>query len=68
VLAGRVAATFASRVPAAAYELRLTPKDELEWIEHGTQGDVVYNAEPGTSGWRRFSVGFMSLLPIDWLL
>jgi cardiolipin synthase C len=63
-----VAAAFNNAVPAAAYEVQLTPKDELQWTEHAEQGDVVYHTEPGTSGWRRFSVGFLSLLPIDWLL
>ena len=68
VLAGRLANAFDDRVPAVAYEVQLTPQDELQWVERQPQGEVVYHTEPGTSGWRRFSVDVMSLLPIDWLL
>ncbi len=67
-LAGRVAAAFKGKFPAAAYAVHLSAKGELEWTERTSEGDVVHHTEPGTSGWRRFSVGFMSLLPIDWLL
>jgi cardiolipin synthase C len=68
VLAGRVAAAFDAKIPAAAYAVHLTPEDKLEWVERGAQGDIVHHSEPNSSGWRRFSVGFLSLLPIDWLL
>jgi putative cardiolipin synthase len=67
-LAGRVAAAFNDKVPAAAYAVHLSSKGELEWTERTATGEVVYGTEPGTSAWRRFSVGFLSLLPIDWLL
>ena len=68
VLAGRMDAAFDAKVPAAAYQVRLTPQGELEWVERVEHGEVVHHTEPGTSGWRRFSVGFLSVLPIDWLL
>jgi putative cardiolipin synthase len=68
VLAGRVVQSFVDRIPAAAYEVQLTPKGELQWIERRAQGEVVYHTDPGTSGWRRFSVAVMSLFPVDWLL
>lgn len=67
-LAGRVTTAFDSAVPSVAYEVQLTSSGELEWVEHAGEGEIVYHTEPGTTGWRRFSVGFMSLLPIDWLL
>ena len=67
-LAGRVASAFKDTVPAAAYEVHISPKGELEWTERTEEGEVTYQTEPGTSAWRRFSVGFLSLLPIDWLL
>jgi putative cardiolipin synthase len=67
-LAGRVAAAFADTVPAAAYRVHLSPKGELEWTERTAEGEASYQTEPGASAWRRFSVGFLSLLPIDWLL
>jgi putative cardiolipin synthase len=67
-LAARVSTAFRGRIPAAAYEVQLTPNGELEWTERTASGEIVHRKEPGTSGWRRFSVGFLSLLPIDWLL
>jgi len=68
VLTGRVTVAFNDKVPDAAYAVHLTANGELEWTERTDEGEVVYRTEPGTSGWRRFSVGFMSMLPIDWLL
>lgn len=68
VLAGRVVAAFDNSIPFSAYEVQLTPGGELQWLERSKEGEVTYKTEPGTSGWRRFSVAVMSLLPIDWLL
>jgi putative cardiolipin synthase len=68
VLAGRVARAFDDRIPTEAYEVELTPAGKLQWVERQAEKKTVYNTEPGTSGWRRFCVAVMSLLPIDWLL
>ncbi len=68
VLAGRVSRAFDDRIPTQAYEVQLTPQGELQWVERQAQGETVYHTEPGTSGWRRFCVKIISLLPIDWLL
>ncbi len=68
VLAGRVARAFDDKIPGQAYEVQLTPKGELQWIERRPEGQIVHTTEPGTSGWRRFCVAVISLLPIDWLL
>lgn len=68
VLAGRVSRAFDDRIPAQAYEVELTPRGELQWVERQAQSETVYHKEPGTSGWRRFCVKVMSFLPIDWLL
>ena len=46
-----------------AYELRLAG-ERLEWID----GEARYTSEPGTGWLRRAWVGFLSLLPIEWLL
>jgi putative cardiolipin synthase len=67
-LAGRLSALFREEVPEAAYAVHLTAKGELEWTERTDEGEITYHTEPNTSGWRRFSVGFLSVLPIDWLL
>ena len=48
-----------------AYEVRLSPDGRsLEWIE----GDVRHTSEPGVGWLRRTWVGFLSILPIEWLL
>ena len=51
----------------SAYEVRLKD-DGLEWVERTEQGEVRYDEEPKTGFWKRFGVGFMSILPIEWLL
>ncbi len=51
-----------------AYELRLTPAGDIEWIEHDPAGDKHYDTDPQTTAFKRAAVWFMSLLPIDWLL
>jgi putative cardiolipin synthase len=68
-LAGRLADGFDDVVPKAAYEVRFAPGgEELEWVERTPAGDKVYATEPETGALRRGWVGFLTLLPIDWLL
>jgi len=68
-LAGRLSRFFDERIPQAAYEVR--PRSEgacVEWIERTPQGEVRHANEPGTGLLRRAWLGFLQLLPIDWLL
>jgi putative cardiolipin synthase len=52
-----------------AYEVRLAADGRsLEWVERTAQGEVRYGTEPKTGWFKRFSVKFMSWLPIEWLL
>jgi len=67
-LAERIAAAFDGRIPAEAYEVRLSTDGKLYWIERHGDKLLRYDVEPGTSFLQRASVSFMSLLPIDWLL
>lgn len=67
-LAGRISAAFDQRVPAEAYEVRLSPERKLYWLERRGSSVVRHNVEPGTSMGQRAGVWFLSLLPIDWLL
>jgi putative cardiolipin synthase len=68
-LAGRLAGMFESEVPMYAYEVRLTEDGRnLEWIGRGQSDEKRYDTEPGIGLLRRAWVGFLSLLPIDWLL
>ena len=67
-LASRMAAAFDDKIPANAYELRLADDGELEWIERTPQGEQRYRHDPGAGPIKRFTVGLLSLLPIEWLL
>ena len=68
-LAGAVSSWLDRSVDSAAYEVILARNGHgLEWIERTDQGAVYYSTEPRTGFWKRFGVGLMSLLPIEWLL
>ena len=67
-LAGRLSALFDGALGDAAYELRLTPAGEIEWVERTAAGEVRHATTPETGVLRRMWVGFLALLPIEWLL
>lgn len=67
-LAQRIATAFDQRIPAEAYEVRLSDTGQLYWIERRAGKVVRHDVEPGTSALLRAGVSFMSILPIDWLL
>ena len=67
-LAGRIRDAFEQRIPQAAYEVRLSDKGDLYWIERRGGELVRRDIEPGTSVWERNVVRFLSLFDIDWLL
>jgi putative cardiolipin synthase len=53
-------------LPAATYEVFLDDRQRLRWKTLDDVGkEVIFTKEPETSGWTRFKVWFMSLLPID---
>lgn len=64
-LALAIAAAFDDRIPAAAYEVRLSETGKLVWVERSGGGEVVHDSEPGAGFWRRLWVGFLSILPIE---
>jgi putative cardiolipin synthase len=67
--ASRLARQFDDEIPRKAYEVRLTADgSELEWIERTPQGELRHATEPEAGLWRRILVGFLSLLPVEWLL
>ncbi len=67
-MAQRLRAFFDTELPLLAYEVRLNGDSSLQWIERTADGEKVHDKEPGTSAWRRAAVGFLSILPIEWLL
>lgn len=68
-LAHRIDAAFNDRIPADAYEVRLSDTGQLYWwIERLKGKQVRHDTEPGTNFWQRAGVWIMSMLPIEWLL
>lgn len=67
-LAGRISKAFEQRIPAQAYEVRLSADRQLYWQERRGNTTVRHDVEPGTTFAQRAAVWFMSLLPVDWLL
>jgi putative cardiolipin synthase len=66
-LAQTISGTLDQELARSAYEVILKG-DGLEWIERTDQGETRYDKEPKTGFWKRFGVGFMSILPIEWML
>jgi putative cardiolipin synthase len=68
--AKQLADAFDTEVPDIAYQVRIAPDGvNLQWVERTPSGaTVVYDVDPETSAWQRLQVGFLSGLPIDWLL
>ncbi|HEX4779862.1 MAG TPA: phospholipase D family protein [Usitatibacter sp.] len=68
-LAARLSEALDARLAQAAYELRLTPSGAIAWVERTPEGaEVLHEDEPDTTMLKRAWIGFLSWLPIDWLL
>jgi cardiolipin synthase C len=67
-LARELAADFDAEAPKTAYQVRLSPDGDLEWIEQTAGGEQRYHTEPETSWLLRRQVDFLSILPIESLL
>lgn len=59
---------FDTSIPANSYEVLLTESGKLQWLEQRNGQQVRHDTEPHTSFWKRTSVSFMSILPIEWML
>jgi putative cardiolipin synthase len=68
-LAEMLARAFDERIARDQYEVRLTDDGEgVYWIERTETGETRYDVSPDTSVWKRMGAGFLSILPIEWLL
>jgi putative cardiolipin synthase len=67
-LARQIADAFQHTIPDNAYQVGLSDKGELYWIERVQGEEVQHDIEPGTNFLQRTTLKIMSLLPIDWLL
>ncbi|HTM62054.1 MAG TPA: phospholipase D family protein [Burkholderiales bacterium] len=62
-LASRLSEALDRDLARYAYEVRLAGND-LEWID----GAARHTSEPGAGFFKRAWIGFLSILPIEWLL
>lgn len=67
-MAQTIEAAFDSSIPANSYEVRLSESGKLYWTEQWHGQPVRHETEPETSFWKRASVSFISILPIEWML
>ncbi len=67
-LARHIADAFEHDIPRSAYRVCLDDKGRLYWLEQRDGRTIRHDTEPGTTAWQRFSVWFVSLLPIESLL
>jgi putative cardiolipin synthase len=67
-LAEHLSSTLREQMPDLAYEVRLDPDGKLFWLERSGGNVTRYDTEPGSDGWQRGMVRFLSWMPIDWLL
>lgn len=64
-LAQYVVESIDAGLAGAAYQLQLDEQGRLQWrLQEGDQV-VVFDEEPQTSFWQRFSTGLIGLLPIE---
>jgi putative cardiolipin synthase len=67
-LATGISDAVAHEVPGQAYRVVADSAGNLTWHEQRGGGSVVHTDEPGSSFLLRLGVGFLALLPIEWLL
>lgn len=68
-LADAVSSALDRGAATYAYEVQLASDGRsLQWVERTPQGEVRYDSEPNTGFLKRLGVGFMSILPIEWML
>jgi putative cardiolipin synthase len=51
-----------------SYEVRLSDRGDLYWLERRGTEVVRHDTEPRTTFWQRAGIGFVQWLPIEWLL
>ena len=51
--------------PVNSYRVTLDEKGKLQWTAEGPDGPQVWNKEPDTTAWKRFTLRFMSWIPME---
>ena len=65
VMAGTVAAWVDKKLLTATYQVIVNEDGWLRWISREDGQETVYEREPETGFWKRFTTGLMGLLPLD---
>ncbi len=65
VIAGTAANRIDEKLPTATYQVIVNENGCLRWITQDDSQKTVYKKEPETSFWKRFTTGFMGILPLD---
>ncbi|BES69476.1 phospholipase D family protein [Marinobacter nanhaiticus D15-8W] len=67
-LAAKLETLFDETVPRVAYRVQLDEDGDLYWIDGEGEDAERWDVEPETGWFKRFNVGFFSLLPIEGML
>ncbi|HLT31082.1 MAG TPA: phospholipase D family protein [Myxococcaceae bacterium] len=67
-LAVALGALFEGPILDRAYEVQLTEKGDLQWIDREGETVTLLDEEPNSSAWMRLWIAFLGVLPIEWLL
>ncbi|MCZ2439988.1 MAG: phospholipase D family protein [Burkholderiales bacterium] len=59
---------FDTEVPRRSYTLRLSGRDEIEWLDTAHEPPLAHRVEPNSTWWSRAMLRLLAWLPIDWLL
>lgn len=51
-----------------AYELKLNPNQQLQWIEHSNGKEISFEHDPETSKFQRFIFKSLAHLPFEWMM
>ncbi|NLC71091.1 MAG: phospholipase D family protein [Desulfuromonadaceae bacterium] len=67
-LAREIETAFNEFIPQNAYEVKLSRKGRLYWLERRGKKVIRHDKEPGATFWKRTGITILSWLPIEWLL
>lgn len=69
-LAQDISNIFDNQVPDSSYQVILDKDNKQKWLERTEDSSTVktHTTEPGTNLFSRWWLGFMSKLPIEWML
>ncbi len=59
---------FGDVIPLRSYQVHLDENDQLYWTEQVDGSEIRHDQEPNTGWFQRAGIGFLSILPIEWLL